>query len=148
MIRAVLDANVVASAFIRPNGHSGQILLRFLRDRAFELVASAAILAEIRRVLFYPRLRKELRCSDEDIQVRVAALGILADLAEGDLDLRAVKDDPDDDKYVVAALLGRAQYLVSGDRHLIGLEAFQGVRIVRPRHFLEIHDTATGPRGE
>ena len=138
MLRAVLDANVLASAFIRPQGPPGRILRRFLEDRSFELVLSTPILEEIRRVLFYPRLRKYLTGSREEIEIRVAALGVLADIADGELDIRVVKDDADDDKYIAAALLGRADYIVSGDHHLVGLVEYQGVRIVKPREFLEI----------
>ena len=138
MIRAVLDTNVLASAFIRPQGPSGQILRGFVEKHTFELVLSSPILAEFRRVLFYPRLRKELDCTDQDIEVRVAAIGVLADLADGEIDIKAVKDDPDDDKYLAAALLGRATYVVSGDHHLLDLGEYQGIRILKPRPFLEI----------
>ncbi len=137
MLRAVFDANVLASAFIRPQGPSGRILREFVEKRAFELVLSTPILAELKRVLFYPRLRKELVGTDEEIEVRVAAIGVLADLADGEIDIKAVKDDPDDDKYLAAALLGRAGYVVSGDHHLLDLGEYQGVRIVKPRQFLE-----------
>ncbi len=138
MFRAVFDANVLASAFIRARGPSGQILREFLENCRFELVLSTPILQELRRVLFYPRLRKELDCSDHEIEIRVAAIGVLADLADGDLNVKAVKDDPDDDKYLIAALLGRAGFVVSGDHHLLDLGEYQGVRIVKPRQFLEI----------
>ena len=138
MIRAVFDANVLASAFIRPQGPSGQILREFLEKRSFELVLSTPILEELRRVLFYPRLRKEIDCTDEEIEVRVAAVGVLADLADGEINVEAVKEDPDDDKYVAAALLGRADFVVSGDHHLLDLGEYQGVRIVKPRQFLEV----------
>jgi putative PIN family toxin of toxin-antitoxin system len=138
VLRAVLDANVLASAFIRPQGHSGQILKALVEKKAFQLILSSAILDEIKRVLFYPRLRKELHCSDEEVEVRVAALALLADIAEGNTDLKAVKDDPDDDKYLSAAVSGRANFVVSGDHHLLDLLEFQSIRIMKPKRFLEI----------
>jgi len=52
---------VIVSGLIRPQGPPGQILVRLLRDRAFEIVASAAMLDELRRSLHYPKLRKYLR---------------------------------------------------------------------------------------
>jgi predicted nucleic acid-binding protein len=55
--------------------------------------------------------------------------------------MKVVKDDPDDDKYVVAALLGRAGYVVSGDHHLLDLGEYPGIRIVKPRQFLELLHT-------
>lgn len=138
MIRAVLDANVFASAFIRPQGHSGQILRRFVEAGEFEVVLTAPILAEIHRMMPYPRLRKELRCSDEEIEARVASLGVLADIVEEDSTIKVVEADPDDDKYVATALVGRASHLVSGDHHLLEIGRHQGVIIVRPREFLEL----------
>jgi predicted nucleic acid-binding protein len=43
-----------------------------------------------------------------------------------------------DDKYLAAALLGRATYVVSGDHHLLDLGEYQGIRILKPRPFLEL----------
>jgi hypothetical protein len=54
------------------------------------------------------------------------------------LKLRAVEKDPDDDKYLVAALEGRAEYLVSGDSDLLALREYKGVNIVTAREFLRI----------
>ena len=128
----------MAGAFIRPKRPSGTILRGFLDRQSFDLVLSTPILDELRRVLFCPRLRKELSSTDAEIQMRVASLGMLADLADGDLELRAVAADPDDDKYLVGALLGRAEFVVSGDHHLLDLVEYQGVTILTPRRFLAI----------
>jgi putative PIN family toxin of toxin-antitoxin system len=135
LVRAVLDANVLLSALIRPQGPPGQILRRLLEDRAFALVTSPAILAEVRRALDYPRVRKYIVGSDEDLDLWVASLGLIADPVEGRLRLR-VAEDPDDDKYIVAAVEGFAQFVVTGDAHLLTLKGYEGIRIVTPRAFL------------
>ncbi len=46
--------------------------------------------------------------------------------------------DPDDDRVLAAAIAGEAEALVTGDGDLLVLGAFQGVRIVSPREFLEL----------
>jgi putative PIN family toxin of toxin-antitoxin system len=51
--------------------------------------------------------------------------------------LKAVAADPDDDAVLECAVLGQAQFVVSGDRHLLDLRSFQGVQIVRAADFLE-----------
>jgi predicted nucleic acid-binding protein len=51
-----------------------------------------------------------------------------------------VCEDPDDDKYLAAALEGRAQYIVTGDRPFLALREYKGVRVVTPRTFLEVLD--------
>ena len=138
MLRAVLDANVLVSALIRPTGPPGQIVIRLLEGRAFELITSPAILNEVRRSLTYPRVRKYLIASDDELDLWVASLELIADTVEGRLRIKAVVEDPDDDKYIVAALEGRAQFIVSGDAHLLVLKAYEGVRIVTPRAFLDV----------
>lgn len=138
MLRAVLDANVLVSALIRPKGPPGQVLVRLLRDRAFTLVTSAAILREVRRSLAYPRVRKHLIASDEELDLWVASLGLVGEPVEGSLRIAAVAEDPEDDKYVAAALEGRAQFIVTGDAHLLALKAYEGVRMVTPRVFLSL----------
>ena len=136
MLRAVLDANVLVSALIRPKGPPGQVVVRLLRDRAFTLVTSAAILTEVRRSLAYPRVRKHLIASDDDLDLWVASLGLVGEPVEGRLRIAAVAEDPEDDKYIAAALEGRAQFLVTGDAHLLALKTYEGVRMVTPRVFL------------
>jgi hypothetical protein len=138
MLRAVLDANDLTSAFIQPKGPSGRILTRFVGEAAFELVLSVPILDELRRILEYPRIRKRLRTPDDEIQARVASLGVLADVVDPRIRLQVVAEDPDDDKYLEAALEGRAGFLVSGDRHLLDIKEHQSVQILTPRAFLTL----------
>lgn len=49
---------------------------------------------------------------------------------------RVVSADPDDDIFVACAVAGQADYIVSGDRHLLDLGQHEGIRIVRPAIFL------------
>lgn len=138
MIRAVLDANIYVSALIRPQGPPGFILRQLIEDQAFQLVGSHAIFDEVRRSLSYPRVRRYLLMRSEDIDRWVIALALIAEPTEGRMKLRVVEKDPEDDKYLVAALEGRAGYLVSGDSDLLDVHAYRGVSIVTAREFLRI----------
>jgi putative PIN family toxin of toxin-antitoxin system len=138
VIRAVLDANVFVSALIRRQGPPGQIVARLLEDRAFELVSSDSIFAELRRCLSYPRVRRRIAATDEEMDLWIAALDLIAEPTEGTLEVHAVASDPEDDKYLVAALEGRAHFLVSGDAHLLDLRTYEGVQIVTPSAFLRL----------
>ena len=53
--------------------------------------------------------------------------------------VRVVAADPDDDRVLEAAVEGRAHYIVSGDRHLLELKGFEGIRIVSVAQFLASH---------
>jgi hypothetical protein len=136
-VRAVLDANVVVSALIRPQGPPGQILLHLLRDGAFEPVASPAILEELRRSLRYPKVRKYLALPAEELDLWVDGLRAIAVMVEGRVSRHVVEADPSDDIYIAAASEGLADFIVSGDRHLLDLVAHEGIRIVTPREFLD-----------
>ncbi len=138
MHRVVLDANILISALIRPQGPPGRILERFLNGQEFVLIVSPAILDEVRASLRYPRVRRHVDATDDEIDAWVASLGVVADVVEGHVEVNVVTSDPDDDVYVAAALDGRAEFLVSGDRHLLELVEVQGVAIVKARAFLDI----------
>lgn len=138
MLRAVLDANIIISALIQPKGASGQILTSLLEASAFELIISPAILTELRRSLSYPKVRRYIKASDEDLDLWVASIELIAQPVDGTMRIHAVAEDPDDDKYIEAAVEGLAQFVVTGDKHLLSLKSFENIRIVTPRVFLAL----------
>lgn len=137
MRRAVLDANVYVSAVLRPEGQPGRIIERLLRAAAFELVLSPAIVEEVLRALAYPKVRKAIR-GDIDPALWFEDIVVLADLVTGERALPGVCEDPDDDKYIAAALEGCASVVVSGDRDLLALKEHEGIHIVTPREFIDL----------
>ena len=138
MLRAVLDANVMISALIQPKDPTGRILISLLKENSFELVASPPILTELRRALRYPKVRRYIKGSEEELALRVASIDLIAQPVEGNLRAHAVSADPDDDKYIEAAVEGSAQFVVTGDKHLLDLKSYEEVSIVTPRVFLDL----------
>jgi len=49
-----------------------------------------------------------------------------------------IVSDPDDNKFVEAAIEGNAQYIISQDKHLLSLRECQGIKIITPKEFLKI----------
>ncbi|MGH6943026.1 MAG: putative toxin-antitoxin system toxin component, PIN family [Geminicoccaceae bacterium] len=139
MWRAVLDANVCVSALLRPEGPPGLLIQRFLREAAFEVVLSPAIVDETLRAFAYPKVRKLVR-GDVDPELWLEDIVLLADLVTGERQVSGVCADPDDDKYLAAALEARAAFVVTGDRQLLEVREHEGVRTVSPRTFLEVLD--------
>ena len=134
MIRAVLDANVYVSAAVRPEGTPGQIIDRFFRGGLFEIVVSQAIVEEVLRALGYPKVRKHIR-PGLDPELWFEDIVVLSHLVVGDPEFEGASKDPDDDKYIAAAIEGRAGFVVAGDSDLLDLKEYEGIRIVRPRVF-------------
>jgi putative PIN family toxin of toxin-antitoxin system len=133
--RAVLDANVYVSAIIQPAGTPGRLIERFLREASFEVVLSPAIVDEVLRALRSPKVRKLLRGADA--QLWFEDIVVLADVV-ADTQLHDVCEDPDDDKYLAAALEGRASHVVTGDRRFLAVGEHAGVEIVTPRAFFDL----------
>lgn len=142
MLRAVLDANVYVSAYVRPEGPPGQIIERFFRDEAFEAVLSADIVEEVLQALAYPKVRKSARTKVEP-DLWFEDIVLLAQFIAGDYEVSGVSEDSDDDKYIAAAIEGRAVFVVSGDPDLLDVKEHQGVRIITPRAFLDLLKAAT-----
>ena len=137
MIRAVLDANVFVTAVLTPSGPSAAVLDAWRAER-FELLVSPPILEEIARVLAYPKIAGRHRWSNQRIMAFIGDLGDLAIVTAGMLRLSVIHEDPDDDRYVECAVEGRAEYIVSGDKHLLTLGSYGDVEIVSPRAFLPV----------
>jgi putative PIN family toxin of toxin-antitoxin system len=136
-MRAVLDTNILISRYLSPHAAPSHIFGRWRLD-AFELVVTEPILAEYQEVLSYDRLRRVHRLSDEEISSIVEDFREFATVVEPNKRLHVILDDPDDDKFLEAALAGEAEFVVSGDRHLLQLKTYGGIRIVTPSVFLAI----------
>jgi len=137
VIRAVLDANVYVSAAVRPEGPPGQIIGRFVRDGAFEIVMSQAIVEEVLRSLGYPKVRKYIR-PGLDPELWFEDIVVLSHLVAEERELGGASKDPDDDKYLAAAIEGRAGFVVAGDSDLLDVKEYDGIRIVSLRVFLDL----------
>ena len=123
------------SAIIQPAGTPGRLIQRFLCEASFELVLSPAIVDEVLRALGYRKVRKLLRGADA--QLWFEDIVVLADVV-ADTQLSGVCEDPDENKYLAAALEGRASDVVTGDRRFLAVGEHAGVEIVAPRAFLDL----------
>lgn len=138
MIRIVLDTNLFVSALLKPDSNPDRII-NLVREEKVLLLISDDICNEIMRVLFYPKIRKRLATSDEELQNFVKLLRTVAIVTIGTTTLPPLAADPDDTKYLICAVEGRADYIVSGDHHLTDLVIYQGIRVVTPAEFIEIY---------
>ena len=135
-MRVVLDTNVVVSATLIRGGNEDRILRAWQRG-AFDVVLSPPILEEIGWALLYEKIQKFRWMSEEETVSLLEALGQESLLVPGRVTV-TVSRDLADDKFFAAAIEGRARYVVSGDKDLLAVKAYRGIRIVRPAAFLAI----------
>jgi putative PIN family toxin of toxin-antitoxin system len=134
-LRAVLDTSVLVAAFLHPAGANGRVLA--LAEERYELCLSTGILAEVRKVLSYPRLRR-YGYSEEEVEDFLRALREAAFLVRRWPRIQVVREDPADDQVLACALAVKAHYIVSKDEHLQKLREYQGIRILPTEAFLTL----------
>lgn len=136
-IRAVIDTNVLVSGVISPKGAPRKIL-DLARKEIFKVVSSITINHEILNVLHREHIYAKYNLTEEIIDDITSFLYEGTVLSEDQYAVSKIKKDPDDNKFIACALEGEADYIVSGDEHLLGLKHYRGVQIVDARGFLKI----------
>lgn len=129
-MRVVADTNVLVSALIFPGG-APEAVYRLALEGRIELVTSRPLLAELGRVL-----TTKFGWDEATTEEAVAAVIRSAELVEPRQPVAEIEADPADDRVLEAAAEGNASAIVSGDRHLLALGSWRGIRIESPASFL------------
>jgi len=103
----------------------------------FAMVTSGAIIAEVMRVLRYPRICDRYNLTEDDVATVVDSLRTDAEMVAGLYKVRR-SVEPADDMFLACALEGRAEYVISGDRHLLEIGSYHGALIVTPWQFAAV----------
>jgi uncharacterized protein len=138
MIRAVLDANVLVSAAIRAGGKPDQIVRK--GRGGFTWLTSEFIVSEVAGVLNRPRIQAkyQARVTPEECAEFLATIRTAATAVEVTSLVTVVKQDPNDNPVLACGIDGQADYIVTGDRHLLALGTYAEIQMVTPAQFLLI----------
>ena len=130
MLRIVLDTNVLVSAIIS-DGKPRELLRKGI-SKEFCFVTSDLLLRELSIVLRRPKFKTD----EDEIHRIILALMQAAEVVEVVSKFRLVEVDPKDDMVVQTAHDGRADFIVSGDSHLLALKSFREIKIVNVKQML------------
>jgi putative PIN family toxin of toxin-antitoxin system len=140
-MRVLLDANVFISYLLYPRepGPIRRIINAAVLGR-FTLLLPEALLTEFSvKVSRKPSLSSRITAGELHEFV-----SLLREISEEipviETKIPAVTRDPKDDYLLAYALVGEANYLVTGDRDLLALGQVDGVTIVTPRTFWELFE--------
>ena len=100
--------------------------------QSFLPVISPALLDELDE-----KLRLKFEVGAEDAAIVRAKLESVAEIVRPDIALHVIEDDPDDNRVLECAAKGDADYIVTGDRHLLKLGFYEAIPIVTVRQFLD-----------
>jgi putative PIN family toxin of toxin-antitoxin system len=128
--RVVLDTNILVSGVLFPG--KPRAVLDLAIEGKIEAVSSRELLEEFQGVLGRPKFRLQT------VEVHAIAdeLESILTVVFPERRVSAIKDDPDDNAVLECALEARAAMIVTGDSHLLGIEGFEGMRILTADEFL------------
>ncbi len=141
-MRVVLDANIYVSALANTQGYPRRLMEGWEQNK-FDVLVSGSIIDEVGRVLRYPRISKRHRQGEEAIQRFLGLLSSQAVMVEPTEVLDVIKEDRSDNRYLECAAEGKAQYVISGDRHLLELGEYKGIVILPPAAFVTLLETGS-----
>ena len=130
MIRTVIDTNVFVSSF---RGGNPKGVVDLWRQGQIILCLSLKILEKYRRVLAIVELS-----FDKTVELlAIFESGHSLVFTSRTPAIKAVKADPDDDKFIECAVALKADYIITGDKALNAVGDYMGISIVSPREFLD-----------
>ena len=131
MFKVVIDMNVLVSYFW---GGNPKKVVDLWIDGELALLISASIVDEIGRTLI------ELGIAEEKIAALCEMLMMKSGLVMPKRKFHIVMEDPADNKFIECAVEGNADYLITGDNHLLRLEREGKTQIVNPAEFLKLYN--------
>ncbi len=135
-LRAVLDTNLFISGIFGKDSVSARLQNLWI-NQDFILVTSIEIMKEVSRVLSYPRIIKKFKPKEETIKRFFRLVFRKAIITKDIYKTDKITDDPSDNKFLGAALEGKADFIISRDQHLRNLKQFQGIKIIDASAFIK-----------
>ena len=130
MKRIVLDTNIIISALFW-KGYPRKVY-ELVRTGKVIIVSCEEMMVEFIRVLGYSRFG----LAPQEILPLVNNVRKNSHFVELKTKIAAIEEDPTDNIFLACAIDGEADYIISGDHHLLDLGSYEGVQIVRPKDFL------------
>ena len=128
-MKVVFDTNIFISAFAVPGGKAEEAYIHAIK-RDFTLYSSVAILTETAQ-----KLREKFGWEQRQITRLLKAVTKVAIVIKTKSHVHLLTDEPDNRVLECAGAVG-ADFIVTGDKHLLSLEHFQHTIIIRLSDFL------------
>jgi putative PIN family toxin of toxin-antitoxin system len=131
-MKIVLDTNILVSAAIR--GGKPFQLLKKGESGEVRIVLSDPIISEFEDVLSEPRIGFD----KYEVNTISKKISTFCKIINPKIKLKVITDDPDDDRILECAVSCGADYVVSGDKHLLNLGEYRGIKIITAAEMLNI----------
>ncbi len=133
-MKIVLDTNVLISALIKA-GPPRELFSMIISNKC-DLISSRNIIEEFVKVCDDPKISQYV--GEEEVLAFLRVLSKCATTVRIRSRFKVIKEDPDDDIILRTAVDGKANFIVSGDKHLLSLGNFQGIPVVTIKRMLQL----------
>ena len=135
-MRALYDTTILASGIVARADPLARVLDAVISGQV-EFVSSDYVLEELRRTLETKPYFIE-RVSPLERETYLARIKQAAIIVSPQGVVSGVVADPADDPVLDAAVSAQVDYLVTGDKHLLAVKEYAGVKIVTARTFFDL----------
>lgn len=130
-MKIIIDTNVTISGLLW--GGAPNHILKFCRNGVVRILECEETLEEVKRVLRYSRFSERLSAlGTTAIEVFAYFINLATYVPSPKIIPDAVKQDPFDNIFLGLASENSASLIVSGDRHLLDSESYEGIQVVTP----------------
>ena len=130
MKRVVLDTNIIISSAL---GGALVFVLEKWDEGKFTVIVTTDVVGEYFEVLNRPKFGLKQETIDRIIHY----IYQFSEFVVSEEQIQFLEDDPKDDKFLEAAIAGKVDFIVSGDKHLLAIKEFRSIPIISGREFLE-----------
>lgn len=130
-MKIVLDANIFVSALFW--GGNPRIVLERAINKTDELFISKEIIDEIEEVIGRPKFH----AGKDEIEYYIKSIEEISNKIVPKNKIRKGSRDMTDNKYIECAITADANYIISGDTHLLELKNYKNIKIVTAKEYLE-----------
>ena len=132
MEKIVCDTNVFVSGFMYP-GNERRVVRMIYEGRVVNFTSNELII-EFARVI----KRRKFKLNESEQKKILKFFIDISELVEPKRRVDIIKDDPEDNKVIECALESKANYIISGDKHLLGVKNYKGIKVLNAKKFLDI----------
>jgi len=135
-LKVVLDVNVWVSALLW--GGKPAEIVKAAEKGQIVILLTEEIAGEISQVLAYPKIAKMYQAASLRRGDLVEAVLKIGKFVQVTTKAHVVVEHPSDDKFIECALAANAEYIVSGDKHLLKVGSYKKTRILSVSEFLQV----------
>ena len=136
-MKIVLDTNVWLSGVFW-EGEASRIIEK-VQNKKIEIIISNEIISEIIDVLNKEsKFQRFLENKKQSIEGLIRTILSISKLIKTKTKVDVIKKHPSDNVFLEAAIDGKADYVVSYNKHLLNIKEFRGIKVIAPSEFLRV----------